>query len=82
MPVANFLKLIINNVINITQGIRDSKENIIPNTPADDGIIIKNPEANPHKPTDFLNLGLFIKAYANSNTNHIASGITTQDVTV
>ncbi|ODA41188.1 hypothetical protein DSBG_1959 [Desulfosporosinus sp. BG] len=59
--MANFLKLIISNTINITQGIRDSKENIIPIALANDGIIMKNPEANPHKPTDFLDLGLFIK---------------------
>lgn len=48
--------------MNTTQGMRDSKEKIMPNTPADEGTIIKNPEANPHKPTDFLNLWLFINA--------------------
>ncbi|MDF2952275.1 MAG: hypothetical protein K0S18_1858, partial [Anaerocolumna sp.] len=36
--------------MNTTQGMRDSKEKIMPNTPADEGIIIKIPEANPHKP--------------------------------
>ena len=59
------MKFIISNAIKTTQGIRESKEKIIPNTPADDGIIIKNPEANPHMPTNFLNFGLFNKAKAN-----------------
>ena len=62
VSAANFLKSIISNATNITQGIRDSKEKIMPNTPVDEGMIIKNPEANPHKPTDFLNLWLFINA--------------------
>jgi hypothetical protein len=60
--LAYFLKLILSNAINTTQGISDSKENIMPKVPADEGTIINIPDDNPHKPSDFLNLGLFINA--------------------
>jgi len=60
--VANFLNFNINNVTNTTQGMRDRKEKIIPNIPTDEGTIIKNPEVNPHRPTDLLNLVLLIIA--------------------
>lgn len=49
----------------------DSRENIMPNTPNDDGTIMKNPETKPEIPTDFLNLRLFNKAYANSNKHMV-----------
>ena len=51
----NFLKSITSKKTKITQGIRDSIENIMPNVPAEDGTIMKNPETKPHKPIDFLN---------------------------
>ena len=46
--------------MNTNQGIRDSREKIMPNTPAEEGTSINNPETNPHKPIDFLNLWLVI----------------------
>ena len=62
VPAAHFLKLTISSAINTTQGINDSREKTMPNTPADDGMVMKNPDANPHRPTDFLNLGLLTRA--------------------
>ncbi|SCP99631.1 hypothetical protein SAMN05421730_10508 [Anaerobium acetethylicum] len=69
--MANFLNFNINSVTNTTQGMRDRKEKIIPNIPADEGTIIKNPEANPHRPTDLLNLVLYIIAHENSKRHMV-----------
>lgn len=52
---ANFRKWTISKATKTTQGIKESREKMMPMVPAEDGMIIKNPEANPHSPIDPLN---------------------------
>ena len=50
--------LFVTSTKNTIQGASDASANTMPSMPADDGIIIKMPDASPHQAVALLNSGL------------------------
>jgi hypothetical protein len=57
--------------MNTIQGMRDAMENSMPIPPAEEGTIIRMPEANPHAPKDLGNRGLCRKPRAYSRRHRL-----------